>query len=62
LYPLADDSGRLLADTTEAASPAELVARWQTFLATAARGVYIARYCGETLGLATVDAHTALAA
>jgi hypothetical protein len=41
-----------------------MVTHWQAFLATAARGVYIAHYRGETLGLeaATVAAHTALAA
>jgi hypothetical protein len=64
LYRLADDGRRLLAGTIEAASPTELVTRWQAFLATAARGVYIAHYRGETLGLeaATEAAHAALAA
>ena len=32
------------------------VLRWQLFLATAARGVYIARYRGEELGLGLVPA------
>jgi hypothetical protein len=58
LYRLTDDG------TIAAASPAELVAHWRAFLATAATGVYIARYRGETLSLETAAeaAHIALAA
>jgi hypothetical protein len=64
LYRLADDGKRLLAGAIAAASQAELVAYWRAFLATAARGVYIARYRGETLSLETAAeaAHFALAA
>jgi hypothetical protein len=64
LYRLTDDGRRLPAGTIAAASPAELVAHWRAFLATAARGVYIAYYRGETLGLETAAeaAHAALAA
>jgi hypothetical protein len=64
LYRLTDDGRHLLAGTIEAASSAELVTHWRAFLATAARGVYIAHYRGETLGLeaATESAHAALAA
>ena len=36
LYRIADDGRRLLAGTIEAGSPAELVALWRAFLATAA--------------------------
>lgn len=64
LYRLTDDGRRLPAGTIAAASPAELVAHWRAFLATSARGVYIAYYRGETLGIetATEAAHRALAA
>jgi hypothetical protein len=66
LYRLTDDGRRLLAGTiaAAAASPAELVGHWRAFLATAARGVYIAHYRGETLGVeaAAEAAHAALAA
>lgn len=64
LYRLTDDGRRLLAGTIAAGSPAELVAHWVAFLATATRGVYIAYYRGETLGLeaAAEAAHVALAA
>ena len=53
----------LLAGTIRAGSPAELVARWRSFLATAARGIYVARYRGEVLGLDAADeaAYAALA-
>jgi hypothetical protein len=50
LYRLTDDSRRLLAGTIEAASPLELVTKWQAFLATAERGAYVAYYRGETIG------------
>jgi hypothetical protein len=40
LYRLMDDGRRLLAANIKARSLAELVAHWQAFLATAARGVY----------------------
>ena len=52
------------AGTIKAGSPAELVARWRSFLATAACGVYVARYRGEILGLEAADeaAYAALAA
>jgi hypothetical protein len=36
-----------------AASPVELVAKWQAFLATADLGVYVARYRGESLAVAS---------
>ena len=63
LYRLHDDGRRLLAGTIRAGSPAELVARWRSFLATAARGVYVARYRGEVLVLEAADeaAYAALA-
>ena len=64
LYRLHDDGRHLLAGTIKAGSPAELVARWRSFLATAACGVYVARYRGEILGLEAADeaAYAALAA
>ncbi len=64
LYRLNDDGRRLLAGSIEAASPAELVAKWRAFLATAARGAYIATYRGSTIGLeAAAEApHAGLAA
>ena len=64
LYRIADDGRRLLGSTLKAGSPAELVAMWHAFLATAARGTYAACYRGETLGLVAADeaAYTALAA
>ena len=64
LYLLTDDGRRLLAGKIEAATPVELVAKWRAFLATSARGVYIATYRGATLGLeaASEAAHAALAA
>jgi hypothetical protein len=64
LYRIADDGRRLLAGTLEAASPAELVAKWRMFLATAPRGAYVAWYREETLGAeaSTEAAHLALAA
>jgi predicted ArsR family transcriptional regulator len=64
LYRLTDDGRRLLAGRIEASSPAELVAHWRAFLATAAHGVYVAHYRGATLGLETAAeaAHSVLAA
>ena len=56
LYRIEDDGRRLFAGSIRASSPADLVLRWQLFLATAARGVYIARYRGEELGLGLVPA------
>ena len=55
---------RLLAGTLRAGSLAELVTLWHAFLATAARGTYVAHYRGEILGLGAADeaAYTALAA
>ena len=63
LYRLQEDGRRLLAGTIQAGSSAELVARRRSFLATAARGVYVARYRGEVLGLDAADeaAYAALA-
>ena len=55
LYRIADDGRRLLAGTFEAGSPAELVALWHAFLATAACGTYVAYYRGEVLGLEPAD-------
>jgi len=50
--------------TIEAGSPAELVTVWRAFLATAARGMYVALYRGSILGLEPADeaSYTALAA
>ena len=64
LYRITDDGRRLFSGTIAAASPVKLVAHWRAFLATAPRGVYIAHYRGETLGLeaAAEAAHVALAA
>jgi len=64
LYRINHDGRRLLAGTIEAGEPAELVALWRAFLATAARGTYAACYRGETLGLELADEarHIALAA
>jgi hypothetical protein len=64
LYRITEDGRRLLAGTIEAGEPAELVARWRAFLATATRGTYAACYRGETLGLEPADeaAYVALAA
>jgi hypothetical protein len=64
LWRLNEDGRKLFAGTIEAGSPAELVARWRAFLATATRGVYVARYRGTTIGIDTADeaAHLALAA
>jgi hypothetical protein len=64
LYRVTEDGRRLLAGRIEASSPAELVAHWRAFLATAARGVYVAHYRGATLALeeASEAAHVALAA
>jgi hypothetical protein len=64
LYRIADDGRLLLAGTLRAGSPAELVTLWRAFLATAARGTYVAHYRGEILGLGAADeaAYTALAA
>jgi hypothetical protein len=63
LYRISDDGRRLRAGKLEAGSPVELVAKWQAFLATASRGVYVAHYRGETLGAeASAEvAHLALA-
>jgi hypothetical protein len=54
LYRINEDGRRLLAATIKVGSPAELAALWRAFLATAARGTYIAHYRGETLGLEAV--------
>jgi hypothetical protein len=64
LYRINEDGRRLLAATIKAGSPAELVALWRAFLATAARGTYVAHYRGEVLGLeqAGEAAYMALAA
>jgi len=51
LYRINEDGRRLLATTIKAGSPAELVALWRAFLATAASGTYVAHYRGETLAL-----------
>ena len=56
LYRIEDDGRRLFGGSIRASSPADLVLRWQLFLATAARGVYIARYRGAELGLGLVPA------
>jgi hypothetical protein len=54
LYRIEDDGRRLLAGSIRASSPADLVLRWQLFLTTAARGMYIATYRGDQLGLGLV--------
>jgi len=53
-----------LAGTIQAGGPAELIALWRAFLATAAGGTYAACYRGEILGLEPADeaAYAALAA
>jgi len=51
LFRIEDDGRRLAAGSINASSPAELVAKWQAFLATAETGVYVARYRGESLGI-----------
>jgi len=53
-----------LAGTIQAGGPAELIALWRAFLATAAGGTYAACYRGEILGLEPADeaAYTALTA
>jgi hypothetical protein len=50
LYRIEDDGRRLFAGSIRTSSPADLVARWLAFLATAERGTYTATYRGETLG------------
>jgi hypothetical protein len=55
LFRLADDGRRIAAGTINAASPVELVAKWQAFLATAELGVYVARYRGESLAVASAS-------
>ena len=50
LWRLNDDGRKVFAGTIEAASPAELVAKWSAFLATAERGAYFATYRGSFLG------------
>jgi hypothetical protein len=52
LFRIEDDGRRIAAGTINATTPAELVAKWQAFLATADDGVYVARYRGESLGTA----------
>ena len=64
LYRLNEDGRKLFAGTIQAGSPLELVTLWRAFLATAARGVYVAHYRGVTLGLEAADeaSHVAMAA
>jgi hypothetical protein len=64
LYRIADDGRLLLVGTIQVAGPAELVALWRAFLATATVGTYAACYRGETLGVEAADeaAYTPLAA
>jgi len=50
LWRLNEDGRKLFAGTIEAASPAELVAKWSAFLATSERGVYFASYRGSFVG------------
>jgi len=56
LYRIEDDGRRLSARSFRASSPADLVMRWQLFPATAARGLYVATYRGEQLGMALAGA------
>jgi hypothetical protein len=64
LYRITDDGAGSWRGRLQAGSPAELVALWRAFLATAACGTYAACYRGETLGLEPADeaAYAALAA
>ena len=58
LFRLEDDGRRLAAGSISASTPAELVAKWQAFLALAEPGVYVARYRGESLATtATLELH-----
>ena len=50
LWRLNEDGRKLFAGSIEASSPAELVAKWSAFLATAERGVYFATYRGSFVG------------
>jgi hypothetical protein len=50
LWRLNEDGRKLFAGTIEAASSAELVAKWSAFLATSERGVYFASYRGSFVG------------
>ena len=54
LYRIEDDGRRLSAGSIRTSSQDDLALRWQLFLATAARGMYIATYRGAQLGLALV--------
>ena len=50
LWRLNEDGRKQFAGTIMAASRAEIVAKWSTFLATFERGVYFATYRGSLVG------------
>ena len=50
LWRLHEDGRKLFVGSIEASSPAELVAKWSTFLVTPERGVYFATYRGSFVG------------
>ena len=52
VYRIESDGRRLTAGAFRASSEADLAARWQLFLATAPRGIYLATYRGVHLGRA----------
>jgi hypothetical protein len=52
VWRIESDGRRLSACSIRTSSSADLAMRWQLFLATATRGVYVATYRGVQLGIA----------